>query len=319
VQHFARDVFLLDDLRAFFELYDLFRDEHPDVLHLNSSKAAALGTLAGLFAGVRRRIVTVHGLPIHEERSILSRFLIMLASWLTFFFATQVIILTKLDLTAVRRWPLMKNKLHLIRNGIAAPDYLSDDAAREELSASVQRPELLQAGTWIGTISELHRNKGIEYMLEACKTLVNEGSEFVFYVIGEGEERAALEAKVKELGLERVVVLAGAIPEAARYLPAFDIVTLSSIKEGLPYVVLEAALAERAIVASNVGGIPEIVDERSGRLVEARNPEALAAALRELLDSPALRIVLGTNAHDRVARTFNREKMLQDTVSLYES
>ncbi len=110
----------------------------------------------------------------------------------------------------------------------------------------------------------------------------------------------------------------GQIPDAAKYLKAFDIFVLPSVKEGLPYAILEAMAAGLPIVATKVGGIPEMItDGESGLLVPPKNPEALATAIEKLIAAPELRARLGQNAAAVADAKFSLQEMLQKTRQIY--
>src|SRR3989344_2918785 len=136
--------------------------------------------------------------------------------------------------------------------------------------------------------------------------------------MGDGEERARLQKIIESNGLAGKVFLVGFVKDAARYLPAFDIFTLTSLKEGLPYVLLEAGLAGLPIAATDIGGVPDIVGEKGpGVLVPPANAEETARALRALLDDSENRAVLGAALRSRVSTRFSLSKMHAETVREY--
>ncbi|MDD2657873.1 MAG: glycosyltransferase [Candidatus Pacebacteria bacterium] len=243
---FTRDVYLLRDVKAFFELLNVIKKEKPDVLHLNSSKAGGLGALAGHITGVRRIIFTAHGFAHNEIRPLPQRALIWVASWFTILFAHRVIVLSNYEL---RRAPVIftRRKFVVVHNGI---DLHMQFGSGEKIRNA------FPAGTRItGTIGELTRNKNQIALIEEAKN----NSEMFIAIVGEGEERARLESKIREYGLENRVKLFGFMP-ASEVLRGFDVFTLPSLKEGLPYVLLEAKAAGLPIAANRVGGVGEILD-----------------------------------------------------------
>jgi glycosyltransferase involved in cell wall biosynthesis len=167
----------------------------------------------------------------------------------------------------------------------------------------------------IGTISELHKNKGLDFLISACADLPQNVS---VYIIGDGEEKENLLDQIKKLGLENKVFLTGRIENARKYLKAFDIFTLTSRTEALPYVLLEAGLAELSVIASRVGGIPEIIEnEKSGILVEAGNVEQISKSLKNLVLEPQKRAYLGHALQEKVEQEFSLEKMISETEKFY--
>ena len=237
-----RDVSFGADLKSFFELYRLFKKERPDVVHLNSSKAGGVGALAARLSGVPKIIFTAHGLPWDESRNIVSKFLIYLVSQLTFLLCHKVITISKHHYARVPRSAL-------IYNGIGPMAFGSGEKIRSAFPLNAKIT---------GTIGELTHNKNQQVLIEQAK----QNPEMHVAIIGEGELRADLESKIKEYGLESRVKLFGFIP-ASEVLRGFDVFALPSLKEGLPYVLLEAKAASLPIVANRVGGVGEILDSKN--------------------------------------------------------
>jgi glycosyltransferase involved in cell wall biosynthesis len=308
----GREVSFWDDLASFRHFWQLLRREQPDLVHLNSPKISGLGALACRLSG-RKSIITIHGWAFNEKRPRWQKILIWLFSYLTSLLAHRVITITASELAQGQAMPGLKNKLRLIPNGAAEPSFLPRDEARLKLDPGQPSDEL-----WIGVMAELHPNKGLTNLIAALRELA--AYRWRAIIIGEGEERAKLEHLIQETGLSNRLKLTGFVPEAAAYLKAFDIFVLPSLKEGLPYALLEAGWAKLPVVASAVGGIPEILDGgRAGRLVPPGEPAALAAALQTLLHQPALRQELGETLRQRVREKYSRERLLAQVTELYEA
>lgn len=315
----ARDIHFFSEIAVFFKLLTLFKKERPDILHLHSSKAGALGALAGRFAGVKKIIFTAHGWAFNEPRFFLSRAAIWLVSWLTALLAHRIIVITKKEYAQTLAMPfLSREKIAYIPNGIGDIHFLPKKEAQEKLLGP-QAKNIGANALWIGTISELTANKGLRYAIEAITLLKKDtSSPFVFVVIGEGEERKTLEKQIADYKLFGTVFLVGHKKDAQTLLKAFDIFMLASLKEGLPYALLEAGVADLPIVASNVGGIPDIIGEESGILVPPKHPEEFVKALKKIISNvSAEESSGGQNAH-RIKETYSLQKMLRDTVSLYK-
>jgi glycosyltransferase involved in cell wall biosynthesis len=142
----------------------------------------------------------------------------------------------------------------------------------------------------VGTIGEAIKNKGHKYLREAMK-------------------------KFADINLN---IISSQL-DAAKYLKNFDIFVLPSIKEGLPYVLLEAGLAELPVIATNVGGIPEIIEnEKTGLLINPAEPKEIIKTIEKLIKDEKLRRTMAQNLHQKVLKEFSFEKMLQQTLSAYE-
>lgn len=329
----GRDVSRVD-IAAFREIFRFIKTERPDILHLNSSKAAFLGVVSMLvhkiffycsrclrtpyyLSLIPSVIFTVHGWPFNEPRGALAQAGLWFLSWMTAFLSDAVIVLCRADHRAARRMPFIAPKTHLIPNGIVPPHFTKRTEARRMLA-----PNAPEGAALIVTIAELTRNKGLLYALHAVSALSREADLplFRFIIIGEGELRPELEEMIAKNNLGGVVRLARFIPDAKTLLSGADIFLLSSLKEGLPYVLLEAAHAGIPVVATNVGGIPDIVDDmQNSILIRAKREKEIADALRFLLIHRKKREELGAALREKVLREFGFEKMLAETVSLYES
>lgn len=246
IKAFMRDISLVRELNSFFELIDIFKRERPDIVHLNSSKAGGVGALAARLAGVRKIIFTSHGWAFNEDRNLFTRTVIEVLQWLTVFLSHRTICVSNADVNQVRNWPLVSGKISVIHNGIAPITFGTGEKIRNAFSAGVRIT---------GTIGELNRNKNQQILIEEAKNDPN----MHVAIVGEGEDRAILEDKIKKYNLESRVKLFGFMP-ADDALPSFDRFALPSIKEGLPYVLLEAKQAGLPITANRVGGISEILD-----------------------------------------------------------
>ena len=249
IQSLQRDIALRREFSALIELIRVFRYEAPDVVHLNSSKAGALGALAGRLAGVRRIVFTAHGWPFAEKRSLVWRILAWLGSYTTALLSHRVICVSRRDLALARSMPFVGHKCILIHNGI--------DLTMQFGDGEVIRRVFPSGARITGTVGELNRNKNQIALIEAAQ----KDPSLHIAIVGEGELRSALESKIRAYHLEDRVKLFGFVP-AADVLKGFDVFALPSKKEGLPYVLLEAKLAGVPIEAPRIGGIPDILDAR---------------------------------------------------------
>lgn len=245
---FTRDISVAREFSAFFELLRVIKKERPDVLHLNSSKAGGLGALAGRIAGVRRIIFTAHGFAHNEMRPWYERILIWKLSWLTIFCAHATIVLSDDEF---KRAPVLfsRRKLVVIHNGI-------DMHMRFDSGEKIRNAFPLGARI-TGTIGELTKNKNQIALIAEAKN----NPEMFVAIVGEGEERKNLEEKIKKYNLNERVKLFGFMP-ANEVLKGFDVFALPSLKEGLPYVLLEARAAGLPIIANRIGGVGEILDAK---------------------------------------------------------
>jgi glycosyltransferase involved in cell wall biosynthesis len=307
-----RDISTRKELSALRELVGLFKRERPDVVHLNSSKAGGLGALAARLARVPRIIFTSHGLAWDEDRNFLARMAIYISSWVTFVLCHQIILISQDTYERASRLPFCARKTRLIHNGIPPVAYV----LKEEARAALRIPP---AALVVGALGEFTWNKQYHVLIRAAGELKRAGKNIVLCLMGEGEERAFIETLIEEEDIKEHAILAGFVPDGSRYLRAYDIFVLPSVKEGLPYVLMEAGLAGLASVGSRIPGIVNIVaDGISGLLVAPKNHHALAAALQKLIDDEALRRRLGDALKARVEQEFSIAKMVEETQTIYD-
>ncbi|MEI6297010.1 MAG: glycosyltransferase family 4 protein [bacterium] len=314
-----RDVGFFKDIASFNNLLKIFKKEKPDVIHLNSSKMGGIGALAGQIAGVKKIIFTAHGWPFNEDRGFLSRTAIWLASYITALFSTEIIVIDKKDFKQAQSFPFCKNKIILIHNGIKPFELLKKTEAKHVIIEKIKF-DALKEKVSIGTIGELHKNKGLEYGINAIALLPQETQSLVsYFIIGGGEEKNNLEHLIKQLKLEDKVFLLGFMDDARKYLNAFDVFLFPSVKEGLPYSIMEAGFASLPIITTKVGGIPDIMtDEKSNLLVEPKNTKELRNALVELIQNKKIRDSLGAKNKENILTKFTFEKMLEKTIKAYK-
>jgi len=317
IQHFMRNVSIVDDVRAFIELTRLCYREHPDTLHVTSSKAGGLGALAGRIAGIQTIVFTSHGLTFDESwRPWWQRQLIKLFTWGTILLATTTIQINKHTFERARRLPWCREKVRLIYNGIDKPVFKDRQVARTELAerAGIDAHDTLP---WIVTIAELHPNKNLDALVASLHELHARDVAVRMFILGDGELREELERQTTQgVGADHIHIL-GYVPDAATYLQAADMFVLPSYKEGLPYVLLEAGWAQLPVIVSNIPGNADVVEYGKTGYVVNPTPQQLTEAIAHYLTTHDEATTHAKALHARVASTFSLERMVRDTSHLY--
>lgn len=308
-----RDIQFLGEIGSLFNLIKIFKAEKPDVIHLNSPKAGGLGAVAGRLARVPKIIFTGHGWAFNEKRPFWQKPVIFFFQWLMIILSHQTIAVSKKTAQDINFLPFVKKKITIIYNGFTATNLLPKKEAREKLDSEDRD------GIWLGALAELHKNKGLDILLLAFKKVMEKIPGLTLIIIGEGEERENLARIISRYQLANNVHLVGRRENAATLLPAFDLFILPSRTEALPYALLEAGSAGLPVIASNVGGIPEIIENnKEGALVQAENTHLLADKILELLANKKLMETYGKNLQQKITIHFSPTQMLDQTFTLYQ-
>lgn len=318
-----RDISFSKEVSSFLFLLRLLKEERPHILHLNSSKAGGLGALAGRIRGIRTIVFTGHGWAFNEARPVMQKRIFKLLHWITILLSHYTVAVSKKTARDVLDLPFVESRIRIIYNGLREIPFETKEKARTHfrtisplLSAFIGRKK--SRYVLFGMTSELHRTKGIDVALTAFREISKERPDVALVIAGQGEEKANLETLIQNLGLKERVFLLGPVTDVCRYLKAYDVFLMPSRTEALPYSVIEAGFAGLPIIASKVGGIPEIVkDHESGLLVPPNNPFMLKEAMQEYLKNPKVFDLYGTTLKLHVESHFTLETMVANTVALY--
>ena len=319
-----RDVGVTKEFLSLYEIFKIFKSERPDIIHLNSSKIGGLGAIAAFCLRIHKLrpkiIFTAHGWGFNEDRPYIARLIIFLAQWVTVIFCHKIIVLSRATFSQAMYFPFSRNKIFFTEQGLRPEELIPKKEAKKELIGALNKTNPGNKefpGLWIGCVAELTKNKGVAYLVEAASKMA--GNDFLIFILGNGEEHEKLSLQISSLRLQDKVFLLGFVPDAAKYLKAFDIFVLPSVTEALGYVLIEAGHAGLPVAATKTGGIPWIIKSgESGILVPPKNPEALAEALKKLLNDESLRKRMGKKNRELTFQKFSFEKMLKETVALYQ-
>ncbi|MCC7261240.1 MAG: glycosyltransferase family 4 protein [Candidatus Latescibacteria bacterium] len=317
VPHLVRPIRPLADLRALWELWRLMRRGRFDLVHTHTSKAGLLGRVAAVLARVPRRVHTAHGHVFYGYHGpALSRLFVWLERWAAWFTDRLVALTPAEEHDQLRFGVGSAAKFAVIHSGVDFAPFARPAADRE-----VTRRVLGLAldGLVIGTLGRLTPIKGQADLVRAFAQVRPQVPEAWLLLVGDGEEGPGLAALVRELGVADRVVFAGWREEVPDLLRAMDIFVLPSLNEGMGKALVEAMYVGLPVVASRVGGVPDLIEAgRAGLLVPPGQPAALAAALLGLAADPHRRRELGARAA-QVARAYSVESMIEKLDGLYQS
>lgn len=278
----------------------------PDIIHTQLEFADILGTIAASRLGIPS-ITTIHTLdrPRRWSKEAL-RFRLM--AWTLRRRSDRVVAVSRSARHHVlEKAGLRKRQTTTIHNGIDLHPFLDvDHGRRDVIRAKLGIPPTAQVVT---TVAVLRRPKGIDHMIEALPALSRAHQRLQYLIVGDGPHRGPLEAHVARLGVEKLVHFVGRRADVADMLVSSDIFVLPSLTEALPTVLIEAMAVGLPVVATNVGGTPEIVDHgATGLLVPAGRPDRLADAVGRLLGSPRQRTAMGVTGRRVASERFGIDR-----------
>jgi glycosyltransferase involved in cell wall biosynthesis len=302
LRHVRRPVSPWRDLLGLLELLRLLRQEQPQIVHVNSAKAAVLGRLAAWLARVPIRVYTVHGWAFLAHGGLASAAYRWIERALRPLTTVTVCVSENERQAGLAARACEERTTIVIRNGVSK-------GALDVAKPKSTRPRLVMVG-------RLQAPKDPITLVRALALVSARDLEAV--LVGDGPQRAAVADEIQRLGLDSAVRLLGERTDVQELLATADVFVLSTRSEGLPLSVLEAMAAGLPVVASDVGGIPELVaDGVSGVLVPPGDPDALAEAIERLLENSPLAQQLGLAGRRRVLENFDLEAVREAHLALY--
>ncbi|MHC5054860.1 MAG: glycosyltransferase family 4 protein [Planctomycetota bacterium] len=314
----SRAISPVDDGRSLRRLVRLFGKRRFDVVHTHSAKAGFLGRRAARVAGVPQVIHTPHVWPFQWTRGaarlVYYRLERLAAGW-----CDRLVCVGPGQRDyglASRVAGNHEDKLVVVPNGVdpAALDASADRAGvRAELG-------VLPGDLAVGMVARLAPQKGVGRFLEAAALVARERTDVRFLLVGSGPLERRTRRRARELGLGPArLALLGHREDVPRLCSGFDVFALSSLYEGLPYVLLEAMAARRAVVATRVAGVEDVIEDGvTGRLAPPGDAPAIAEAISGLLGDSGARRDLGSAARRRVEAAFPLERFIDAHARLYE-
>jgi glycosyltransferase involved in cell wall biosynthesis len=322
IDELGREISPLRDLLATIKLARLIRRERPDILHTHTAKAGTVGRVAAILAGRKGPPIVVHTFHGHVLRGYFGPLRSMLFRVLERWLARRTTALIAVspqvrdDLVALGVAP--PERFAVIRLGIELGERVAGERngrveSRRYLGID---PDRFAVG-WIGRMTAVKRTDDV---LVAFKRLRDEGVDAVLCMVGDGPDRPQLEQRAHDLGIVRDTLFLGYQEDVAQFYAAFDALVLPSSNEGTPVSAIEALAAGRPVVATRVGGVPDVVVEgEDGFLVEAGATDELADRLAQLARDPALRERMGQSGRERVLPRYAVDRLVGDVDRLYRS
>lgn len=298
------------DLSGVYKCFRLVRQEGVALIHSHEFDANVHGAMVARLSGIPQ-VATVHGKNYYWERSRRR-----VAYRLVARRAHMVAVSEDLKQFIVDRVGISAERIDTIYNGVEIfPDVEETSVEQLTRELGINRDEQI-----VGTVGSLYPVKGQRYLLEALPRILEVRPRTRLLIIGRGELEASLKAEAKRLGVERNVLFLGLRQDIQNLLAIMDVFVLPSLSEGLSIALLEAMAARRPIVATNVGGNPELVQPgETGYLSAPQDSKGLAAYVLTLLSNGELARRFGENGRKRVEKHFSLTAMTDRYQSLYAS
>jgi glycosyltransferase involved in cell wall biosynthesis len=298
------------DLRAACQMIRLCREENVAIWHGHDYKSNALGLVARRWWPMKL-VTTVHGWVQHTRRTPL-------------YYAIDKYCLRRYDEVICVSKDLYEeclelgvrpSRCHLVHNGIDVEEF------RRSRARADARQQFRDAGgrLLVGAMGRLSDEKGFDLLIRAAARELRAGLEFSLWIAGDGAERGRLEALIRELGVGDQIRLLGHVSDPKAFCEAIDVFALSSLREGLPNVLLEAMALEAPVLATRIAGIPSLIsDGENGLLVEPGSIDELATGLRRLIGDKQLRERLAKAGRSTIERTFSFQQRMEKIVAIYD-
>ena len=316
-----RDISPLRDSVAVAHLVRLIREMRPHILHTHMAKAGAVGRLAALASGNARPPVVLHTFHGHVLRHyfdpVRTTAFRAFERWLARSTSALVAVSPQVRDELVELGIAPAKQFAVVRLGIELAQRVGSQDGR------VEQRRLLGIGSdrfvvgWIGRMTGVKRT---DHVLLAFRELRECGVDAFLCLVGDGPDRPAIERRAKELGIMRNTLFLGFQQDVAPFYAAFDALLLPSVSEGTPVSAIEALAAGRPVVATRVGGVPDVVrDGVDGLLAEPGAIEELSDGLERLARDPELRERMGAAGRERVAGRYGVGRLVDEMDLLYRS
>jgi glycosyltransferase involved in cell wall biosynthesis len=302
------------DFAAIRILKGLLRSGEIDLIHAHNGRTGLSAAIATAQAGLGASVATQHFIePGRVRQSFLKRILSGLAhGWTNARITRFVAISAAVREAMLARHDAPAEKIVSVPNGISAPDIADSSSIRAEFNIPAEAPLIV-------CVARLEREKDQSTLIAAMQQVVRTQPSVRCLLVGEGAEKAVLEAQIAAARLAGSVTLTGFRSDSLAIIQAADVFVLPSPAEPFGLVILEAMALAKPVIAMSAGGPREIVvDNETGRLVPPAQPEALAAAIRQLLADPELRTRMGENGRTRFAEKYTTQQMARATLAAYE-
>lgn len=310
------------DLNCIIHLAGLIKDKGIHIVHTHGMKASLVGRLAARLArsfgakqGTPMVLAAVHNSVYNYSMPKIEKKMISMLQRYLARHTHRFITVSEALKTEIMFWEgINEENIRVIYNGISIDTFQKEKSPCLKLKLGLNpiRPV-------VGTVARLAPQKGVSFFIQAAFLVSQLVEEAQFLVVGDGPLMAELQEEAERFGLEETIVFAGFYPDISEIYPLIDVFVVPSLSEGLSITTIEAMAAQRPIVATATGGLPELISHhKTGLLVPPGDHQALAYGILELLKRPRWAKKLATSAREKAVTSFTIHRMVEDTDRLYQ-
>lgn len=329
-EHSKLNIILMPELKrdikpsnilAFWKIYRLIKRKNYHLVHTHTAMAGFIGRIAARIAKTPVIIHTLHGTTFHDHMNVLKRNLYksleVFAGRYTDFFITVGDDIKEKYLAV----PIgTREKYKTIRSGFEYDKFNKAFVQTDEIQNNFRIEfNLNKNAVLIGMISRLEPRKGHTYLIQAAKKIIAIHPESVFVIVGEGYYRNEIQNEIKEYGFEKRFIFTGHRQDIEQVIAAMNIIVLTSLWEGLPRVLVQAALLNKPIVSFEVEGAWEVIENNvNGFIVPSKDTAQFAEKVNYLLENLEDSNRMGKNGRNYVNKQWDKEVMVQQIIEIYD-
>lgn len=317
ISELCREISWKDDLITLYKLFRLIKSEKPDIVHTHTAKAGTIGRLAAILAGAPYVVHTFHGHVLHSYFGQLKTSILIWIERVLARFTDKIVVISPLQYHELCHQIKIapSNRFSIIPLGFDLGQFLNAEThsgkLRKELSIS---EDILL----VGIVGRLTPVKNHELFLRSAAQVLQSVANSRFVIVGDGELKHELEKLAENLGIQDKVIFLGWRDDMPVIYADLDVVVLTSLNEGTPVTLIEALASARPVVATAVGGAPDIVlDGQTGILAPSGDADGLAVAITDLLQYPDKRQEFGERGREFVREKYTKERLCTDMEKLY--
>lgn len=310
--YMVREISPIVDFKNILYLYKLFKKNKYDIVHCHSSKAGLVARIAARLAGVPKIIYTAHGFVFNEPMSLKKKKIYTAIEYLGAKLGHVIIAVSNKDYKCAKELiPKKEKNIYYIPNAIKNPDM----TLIKEKSEMKEALDIPADGFLVGTVSNFYETKGHSYLIKALMKLYDEGYDFYTVFAGEGPK---FEESKKLCKAYSKISFLGYRTDNLDIMNAMDIFVLPSVKEGMPYVVLEAMSLGKPVLCTKVGALTDIIsNEKNGFIVNPESEEELYNALKKIFNNKKILNDIGKKGKEFINKNYSYESFIKSILDIY--